>query len=451
MARAAGIAPTPDLRLEASGENDLARVPPASRPIVVLAILTAAAAVLGGLALRWAIRGVRRKRLIENVPRTPCTEASVGIVELKGTARLPDGTADLTGPLTEEACLWFDYKVQEWRGSGKNRHLHTIEHRTDGLIFECEDDSGRIPIALDGKAVDCSRKTTRNRGDRVYTERALRDGDPLYVLGSAELDPDTGDSLRIEPSDDGRPFIVSDSSESKLVARAVTRAFFLCAVGVTLASSCFLFIAGMAGIVSALAQILAAIGAAVAMVFLVTAILYNDLVFLHQQVLGARANISVALKKRFDLVPSLVETVKGYARHESEVQEMVATLRSSVTADSDTPETGTALRRLLAVRESYPDLKANEMFTDLARRLTMLENEITARRTGFNAVLERYRARIKTFPQILLARPFGFRDMPFLRFDAEVIPLVDFGLAPAPTPDSTASSDTLPVDPPTDG
>ncbi|MCP4835912.1 MAG: hypothetical protein GY895_14250 [Phycisphaera sp.] len=410
--------------------------------------------LLGAIGLQYGMRRVQLKRLIENVPVTPCDEVEIGVTEVIGRVENldPKDAERLAGPLTGKDCVWFDYHVQEWRGSGKNRHLHTIERTKEHVRFHCKDDSGHIPIHLEGARIINGRSAVKKSGNRVYTEKSLREGDPLYVLGSGEIDPSTGDSLMIRQDPDGLPYLVSNLPESRIKTRQITAGFWLLALGMSSITSVVLFTTSFLGTASAMAQLLAAMGSIILVSMLVLIILYNDLVFLQQRVRTAHANIDVALKKRLELVPNLQEVAKGYAAHESETQRLVAGLRASLAADpskdrEEDASTNTAIRRLLAVRESYPDLKADMVFADLMRRLTTVENEITARRRGFNATVERYRSRIHTLPEAIIARTFGFRDVAFLKWDAKMIALQEFDLsAPIvqetdPTSDATAGEE----------
>ncbi|MBQ73114.1 MAG: hypothetical protein CMJ67_09460 [Planctomycetaceae bacterium] len=402
--------------------------------------------VLGFIGLRIGMNRVKLKRLIENIPNTPCDEVEIGITELVGRVKDLDeeDATRLTGPLTDKDCVWFDYHVQEWRGTGKNRHLHTIERRKKHTQFCCEDDSGHIPVNLDGAKIISGRSAVKKSGNRVYTEKSLREGDPLYILGSGEIDESTGDSLMIRKDPDGLPYLVSNLPESRIKTRQITAGFWLLAIGMSALTSVMLFVTSFAGTASAMAQLLAAMGSIILVVLVVLIILYNDLVFLRQRVLTSRSNIDVALKKRLDLLPSLESVAKGYAKHESDTQKLIAELRTSIeVADDGKNDDGTAsnqaLRKLLATRESYPDLKANTVFENLMRNITSLENEIAARRQGFNATVERYRSRIHTLPEAIIAKTFGFHDIAFLKWEAKMIAFEDFDLAPTPTEQKESS------------
>ena len=151
---------------------------------------------------------------------------------------------------------------------------------------------------------------------------------------------------------------------------------------------------------------------------------YNRLVGLRQVVGQAWSDISVQLKQRHDLVPNLVETVKGYASHERGTLEAVVQARNAaVTASGPQAQAQAenmlsgALRQLLAVVENYPDLKANQNFLQLQSELADLENKIAASRRFFNNSVQEYNASIQSFPAVLFAGAMGFSERTFFELD----------------------------------
>ncbi len=164
--------------------------------------------------------------------------------------------------------------------------------------------------------------------------------------------------------------------------------------------------------------------------------LYNNLVQLRNKVDNAWAQVDVQLQRRLDLIPNLVETVKGYAAHESGTLEKVTQARSAV-ANATTPEekmaadnilTGT-LKSLFAVSEAYPDLKANANFQQLQSEITATEDKISYMRQSYNDVVMQFNNAIQTFPGVLVAGIFGFTKKE--SFDANAAasgaPVVNFG------------------------
>ena len=153
-------------------------------------------------------------------------------------------------------------------------------------------------------------------------------------------------------------------------------------------------------------------------------VLYNGLVKLRNRIENAWAQIDVQLKRRFDLVPNLVESVKGYATHEREVFEKVTQARSMIQSAQSLEQrqqgenmlTNT-LRSLFAVAEAYPQLQANQNFLDLQQQLSDLEAKIAFARQFFNDTTMKFNTEIQSFPTNILAGMFGFQSMPYFQVD----------------------------------
>lgn len=151
---------------------------------------------------------------------------------------------------------------------------------------------------------------------------------------------------------------------------------------------------------------------------------YNGLVRFRTQAQEAESDIDVQLKRRFDLIPNLLETVKGYAAHERQTLDSVTEARTRFMSAKNTKEqieadnmlSGT-LKSLFAVAEQYPDLKANTNFLELQRELSDTENKIQAARRFYNANVRDLNIRVDSFPTNLVANTFGFHKMEF--FEAE--------------------------------
>jgi len=153
---------------------------------------------------------------------------------------------------------------------------------------------------------------------------------------------------------------------------------------------------------------------------------YNRLVALRNKIEGAWAQIDVQLRRRYDLIPNLVETVKGYAAHEQETLDAVTTARSAGMhaegpadqAEAENMLTG-ALKSLFAVSEAYPDLKANENFLQLQEELTGTEGRIAYARQYYNDAVQSYNTRIQTFPTVLVANAANFSAREYFEADGE--------------------------------
>ena len=171
---------------------------------------------------------------------------------------------------------------------------------------------------------------------------------------------------------------------------------------------------------------------------------YNGLVTMDENVSGQWSNVETQYQRRADLIPNLVNTVKGYAAHEKETFDAVVSARAkatqtTVSIDDLTPEkmeayqraqgeVGSALSRLLAVTENYPELKANENFQTLQAQLEGTENRISVERRNFNNVAREYNTAIRRFPKNIFAGMFGFEKRPYFEAQegAEKAPEVKF-------------------------
>jgi LemA protein len=163
------------------------------------------------------------------------------------------------------------------------------------------------------------------------------------------------------------------------------------------------------------------------LVVLLAIIFYNRLVALRQAWKNALADIDVQMKQRHDLIPNLVETVKGYAAHEKgTLDEVVKARAAAIAAPQGSPQQAQAeqalsgaLGRLIAISEAYPDLKANQNFLELQQQLADIEGKIAAARRFYNGAVSEYNAGIQAFPAVLFARSFGFAPETFFDLGEE--------------------------------
>jgi len=155
----------------------------------------------------------------------------------------------------------------------------------------------------------------------------------------------------------------------------------------------------------------------IAVAILLIVVLYNSLIRLRNQVKNAFAQIDVQLKRRNDLIPNLVETVKGYMKHEKETLENITKARSALmSTDSFDKKVETSnqltgmLKSLFAVSENYPDLKANQNFLQLQEEMAGTENKISYARQNYNDMVMMFNTKIQKFPNNLFANIFNFTD-----------------------------------------
>jgi LemA protein len=171
----------------------------------------------------------------------------------------------------------------------------------------------------------------------------------------------------------------------------------------------------------------------VPVIFVVTT--YNSLVSLKNYISESWSNIDTELKRRYELIPNLVATVKGYATHEKEVLERVTELRTRCVANNGTPQEQAvdevklvdAMKQLLVVVEKYPDLKADKHFLELQKELVNTEDRIQAARRFFNGNIRDYRNRCETFPSNIIAGMFGFQPQGFFEVPPSVREVPDIG------------------------
>jgi LemA protein len=184
---------------------------------------------------------------------------------------------------------------------------------------------------------------------------------------------------------------------------------------------------------------------------------YNGLVSMRNRIENAWAQIDVQLKRRYDLIPNLVETVKGYAAHERETLEAVIQARNMAMAAQGPQDQAAAenmitgaLKSLFALQEAYPDLKANENFLNLQEELTGTEGRIAYARQYYNDSVVRYNTKIQSFPANAVASRFRFAEREYFEADDESrgTVAVDFGAAPSVDLGGPAAPPATPPAPP---
>jgi len=181
----------------------------------------------------------------------------------------------------------------------------------------------------------------------------------------------------------------------------------------------------------------AMIAAVILLPLLYVILTYNTLVALRNHIRDAWGNIDTELKRRYDLIPNLVATVKGYAAHEKETFERVTQLRTQCMASEgavqkqvvDENQLVDALQKMLAVVENYPQLKSDRNFLKLQQELVNTEDRIQAARRFFNGNVRDYRNKCETFPSSIIASSFGFQPQDYFNVHPSVreVPDADFG------------------------
>lgn len=178
------------------------------------------------------------------------------------------------------------------------------------------------------------------------------------------------------------------------------------------------------------------VGAVAAVLLLLLVLTFNRLVRLRNETETGWANIDVQLRRRHDLVPNLVEAVKGYAAHERETFDEVTKARAAAQQAAGPAEAAQAdaalaggLNKLLAVSEAYPQLRASENFLALQQELADIEDKLAAARRYYNQTVYRYHSVMQSFPALLIAKPFGFHEREFFGTDERDAPVVSFAKA----------------------
>lgn len=165
------------------------------------------------------------------------------------------------------------------------------------------------------------------------------------------------------------------------------------------------------------------IGAVVVIILLWALLSYNSLVKQQMDCKEAFSTMDVYLKKRFDLIPNLVSTVKGYAKHEAETLEKVVQARNASAGSTieqrmeDENQISGALRQIFALSENYPDLKANANFMSLMEQLKLVEEDIANSRKYYNAIVNKYNISIMVVPKNIIAGMFNFKEKPLYEVD----------------------------------
>jgi LemA protein len=207
----------------------------------------------------------------------------------------------------------------------------------------------------------------------------------------------------------------------------------------------------------------------VVVVAIAAVVSYNRFVSQKTLIKDSWANIDTELRRRYDLIPNLVETVKGYASHEKEVLENVTRARAMAASATGSPAEQAAaegplvaaLRQLMVVVENYPNLKADQNFLQLQGELTNTEDRLQTARRFYNANVRDYNRRVKQFPSVIVANMFNFEEEEFFEVEDEIreggAPQVDFGAptgsgaplageTPSSTPSATPSTPPPPAD-----
>ena len=396
--------------------------------------------VLALACLFGSIRAARRKRLVNDLPTSRTTGVFIGLVELKGTA---ESDAPMTSFLAERECVVYDWSVQEhWsrtvtetytdsKGNTQTRTRHesgwtTVANGGEMIPFYLKDDCGVVQIVPNGAKIESqtifsetcaplhplyygkgpSGAVMNSDFRRLFVEKAILLQAPLYVMGQAR---ERRDMVAAEITEDKTApmFLISTRTEEQ-----VSRGFgwghwgwgFL---GLALCVAGFMAADKTQNQELNLANYFLAGGFflltwAIGWIWMV----FNSLVDLRQRVRQGWSQVDVQLKRRYDLIPNLVQTIRGLRDYERNLQTEMAALRGQMNATppgkpgADYEAVG---KTLIAVAERYPELKTEESFANLQKNLVDTEQRIALARGYFNEIATFYNTRLEVIPDRFIA------------------------------------------------
>jgi hypothetical protein len=409
--------------------------------------------LLALLALVAAFRAGRRRRLIENLPTSKTTGVFIGLVELKGTA---ESAAPLTSFLAEDLCVEYQWSVDEhWSrtvtetytdsdGKTKMRTRHesgwtTVASGGEIIPFYLQDDCGVVLIRPEGAKLEPALMfdETVGQGDPLYyakgpagavansdyerqfVERGIPLHVSLYVMGQACERQDVV-APEIAQDHNAPMFLISTRSEEQIGSGMKWGQYLWAFFGIVLVVGSVVWRDAALNLrPESRWPVYVAVGlgylAAGSLIWIW--MVFNSLVDLRQRVRQAWSLIDVQLQRRHDLIPNLVETVKGYRDYEQQLQTELASLRGQLSA---TPpgvaglDYGAVSRTAAVIAERYPELKANTTFTALRKNLIDTEQRIALARGYFNDIATHYNTRLEIVPERFVACLAAMKPQPLM-------------------------------------
>lgn len=418
------------------------------RPHDIAPFLPWVGGALALLCLWGALRANHRRRWVDDTPTCKTTGVFIGLVEVKGTA---EAESPLVSHLAEKPCVCYSWSVDEhWSrtvtetyrdsdGKTKTRTRHesgwtTVAHGGDQAPFYLKDDSGVVLVQPQGAKIEpvtifhetCSRgdplyyakgpthAVSHSDHRRQFTETGIPLHTPLYVMGQAR---ERKDIVAAEIAGDPKcPMFLISCRTEKQISRGLGIGYWIWGiVGLVLAAAGVAVFASANGgvwphsVVPCMAAALVYLLAwALGWVWLV----FNSLVGLRNRVSQAWSLVEVQLKRRHDLIPSLMAAVQGLSDYERQVQSEMAVLRTQMEATPPGvagPDYRACTRLLVAVQEKYPQLRAQDSFLSLQRNLADTEQRIALARGYFNDIATYYNTRQERIPDRFVRRLAGLR------------------------------------------
>lgn len=342
-------------------------------------------------------RKMGTKRMIENIPTSKVKGIFPGITEIVGQVQ-PHKTL-ISARYSGEAVVYCKYLLMRLKKSGKKSRWVTVESGFELNVFNVRDDTGEIPVNANGAEIHAKRTYYSRSGNLKYYEWTLRPDQEIYVLGPAVLDNPMDQNLTITASQEERHFVISDQGENSVIRQYARVGLLILGTALSCCIVAIMTIYGGASF-DPFGYFAGALVAAVFLIVLNIAFLFNDLIFVNNWQQRGKSNLDVSLKRRADLIPNLVRVVSEALTHERDLQVTLAALRGS----GGQQPVGAMHQRFMALLEQYPNLKGNEVIVDLNNRIVAVENQLQYARTGFNAVTQQYNSRVKQFPEIFLAK-----------------------------------------------
>ena len=419
-------------------------------------------------------KSTKRKRLIEDTPTSKVKGVFIGLNEVKGTVEL---RYPLQSYLNESPCCWYKYSIEEHytrtrtvtdsKGNTRTETYsgwETVDSGTDRASFNLVDDTGKVHVLpnqaeMEGEKVFSQRcsisdplyygkgptiSVSGSNHRRKFTESAIVQDDEIYLLGSARMSAVAAE-VEIAFDEDDDVFMISTKSESELVSRYTWR-IWLTAFGIVVCGTLLpLVIYGamnqdFANAASATWgwMILAGIASLGLTMLMYVILVFNGLVSTQQRLLRAWSLIDIQLKRRYDLITNLVSVCQAYMQHEQETLELVSKARAGGGNVSEMPsasevEAGeqatqvqqVVIQRLFALKEDYPELKADQGMMDLQDSITDAEDRLAIARTFYNAATANYNTRIRRVPELWFASMFGYQRAAFYAVDSAQTKNVD--------------------------
>jgi hypothetical protein len=430
---------------------------------------------VAAFALFASLRACRRKRLIDNLPTSKTHGVFIGLVELKGAAQCEQ---PLLSYLAGTSCVYYSFEIEErWSrlvtttesdGKGGTRTVtrqesgwSSVASQTESTPFYIQDDTGSLLVRPEGARTEalgvfnetCSPMDPLyyDKGPaggiidsdhvRRFSEKAIPLQAPLFIVGQAQERQDVvAPEIAADPN--ASDFLISVRSQEEVSSGlgwqiwlffflgaitapggqmlsylALNQDFDPLAIGTFLGEFTLYFFLWIVG-------------------WIVT--VYNSLVELHQRVEQGWGQVDIQLKRRHDLIPNLVDTVKGYRDHEASTQEALAGLRSQLSATAP-GQAGDDFRsvqnQIQILKEAYPDLKADQNFLALEQSLSDTEQRIALARSYFNSIATFYNTRQQVVPDRFIAALGAMKPRALMGAnDFERTPVaVDFSTSGAPS------------------